>query len=36
MLGKDSVLRVNRNFLEKPFDPDKLLKRVRDYLDGPA
>lgn len=36
MLGKDSVLRVNENFLEKPFDPDKLLRRVRDYLDAPG
>jgi two-component system, cell cycle sensor histidine kinase and response regulator CckA len=36
MLGRDSVLRENENFLEKPFDPDKLLRRVRDYLDTPA
>jgi signal transduction histidine kinase/response regulator RpfG family c-di-GMP phosphodiesterase len=36
MLGQDSVLRVNENFLEKPFDPDKLLQRVREYLDAPA
>jgi CheY-like chemotaxis protein len=34
MLGKDSVLRVNGNFLEKPCEPDKLLQRVRDQLDA--
>ena len=34
MLGKDSVLRVNGNFLEKPCEPDKLLQRVRDHLDA--
>ena len=34
MLGESSPLRNNPNFLEKPFDPYKLLKRVRDCLDG--
>jgi PAS domain S-box-containing protein len=34
MLGKDSPLRDNPNFLEKPFDSHKLLKQVRDCLDG--
>ena len=34
MLGRNSVLRDNENFLEKPFDPDKLLRRVREILDA--
>ena len=34
MLGEGSPLRNNPNFLEKPFDAYKLLKRVRDCLDG--
>jgi PAS domain S-box-containing protein len=34
MLGENSPLRNNPNFLEKPFDSHKLLKRVRDCLDG--
>ena len=34
MLGAGSPLRDNPNFLEKPFDSHKLLKRVRDCLDG--
>jgi two-component system cell cycle sensor histidine kinase/response regulator CckA len=34
MLGKDSPLRDNPNFLAKPFDFHKLLKQVRDCLDG--
>ncbi len=34
MLGENSLLRDNPNFLEKPFDPHKLLKQVRDCLDG--
>jgi len=34
MLGDGSPLRDNPNFLEKPFDSHKLLKRVRDCLDG--
>jgi len=33
MLGEGSPLRNNPNFLEKPFDAHKLLKRVRDCLD---
>jgi signal transduction histidine kinase/ActR/RegA family two-component response regulator len=34
MLGTDSVLRVNGNFLEKPFAPDELLRRIRAQFDG--
>jgi PAS domain S-box-containing protein len=34
MLGESSPLRNNPNFLEKPFDAYKLLKHVRDCLDG--
>jgi PAS domain S-box-containing protein len=34
MLGENSPLRDNPNFMEKPFDPHKLLKQVRDCLDG--
>jgi two-component system, cell cycle sensor histidine kinase and response regulator CckA len=34
MLGENSPLRNNPNFLEKPFISHKLLKRVRECLDG--
>ncbi len=34
MLGENSPLRDNPNFMEKPFDSNKLLKQVRDCLDG--
>jgi two-component system cell cycle sensor histidine kinase/response regulator CckA len=34
MLGEGSPLRNNPNFLEKPFESYRLLKRVRDCLDG--
>jgi two-component system cell cycle sensor histidine kinase/response regulator CckA len=34
MLGKNSPVRSDSNFLEKPFQPKKLLQRVRDCLDG--
>jgi two-component system cell cycle sensor histidine kinase/response regulator CckA len=34
MLGKDSFLRENGNFLEKPFKRNKLLQKVRDCLDA--
>ncbi len=33
LLGKDSPLRDNEKFLEKPFEPVKLLQKVRDCLD---
>jgi two-component system cell cycle sensor histidine kinase/response regulator CckA len=34
ILGKDSPLRNNEIFLQKPFSLDKLLSRVRDCLDA--
>ena len=34
MLGENSPLRDNPNFMEKPFGPHKHLKQVRDCLDG--
>src|SRR4029077_11765862 len=33
VLGTNSPLRNNRNFLEKPFDPVRFLQRVRSCLD---
>jgi CheY-like chemotaxis protein len=33
VLGSDSPLRNNQNFLEKPFDPNSFLQRVRLCLD---
>ena len=33
MLGADSALRVNGNFMEKPFAPDELLRRIRAQFD---
>jgi CheY-like chemotaxis protein len=33
MLGPDSVLRVNGNFMEKPFTQDELLRRIRAQFD---
>ncbi len=34
VLGVDSPLREKVNFLEKPFDPNTLLHRVRECLDA--
>ncbi len=34
MLGDNSPLRDNPNFMEKPFAPQKLLQQVRNCLDG--
>jgi PAS domain S-box-containing protein len=34
MLGENSPLRDNPNFMEKPFGLHQLLKQVRDCLDG--
>jgi CheY-like chemotaxis protein len=34
MLGENSPLRLDGNFLEKPFVPTKFLQRVRDVLDA--
>ncbi len=31
--GKDSTLRDHESFLEKPFDPAKLLRIIRDCAD---
>jgi PAS domain S-box-containing protein len=36
MLGENSPLRDNPNFMEKPFSPHMLLQHVRDCLDGLA
>jgi PAS domain S-box-containing protein len=36
MLGENSPLRDNPNFMEKPFGLHQLLKQVRDCLDGVA
>jgi CheY-like chemotaxis protein len=33
VLGRDSPLRTSVNFVEKPFDVDVLLRRIRDCLD---
>jgi two-component system, cell cycle sensor histidine kinase and response regulator CckA len=35
MLGEDTPLRNNPNFLEKPFDPQTFLQHVRSCLDAP-
>ncbi|MBU6409673.1 MAG: response regulator, partial [Verrucomicrobia bacterium] len=35
MLGENSPLRHNANFLEKPFEPQRLLQCVRESLDAP-
>jgi two-component system, cell cycle sensor histidine kinase and response regulator CckA len=34
VLGPDSPLRNNVNFVEKPFDVEVLLRRVRQCLDS--
>jgi len=34
MLGGDFVLRGSYNFLQKPYNPSKLVRLVRDCLDG--
>jgi two-component system cell cycle sensor histidine kinase/response regulator CckA len=33
-LGNDAQLRRNPNFIEKPFAPDKLLRKIRACLDS--
>ena len=35
LLGKDARLRRSPNFIEKPFAPDKLLRKIRACLDSP-
>ena len=34
VVGTDMVLREGLNFLQKPYNPRKLAKAVRDCLDG--
>ena len=34
VLGDNSPLRNNPNFMEKPFEPHKFIQRVRGCLDG--
>jgi hypothetical protein len=34
MPGKDFPLRYDERFLEKPFEPVKLLQKVRDCADA--
>jgi len=34
IVGKDFVLRAGLNFLQKPYDPEKLALVVRDCLDA--
>lgn len=34
VLGADFVLRGNYNFLQKPYNPSKLIRLVRDCIDG--
>jgi two-component system, cell cycle sensor histidine kinase and response regulator CckA len=34
VVGSDMVLREGLNFLQKPYNPGKLAKAVRDCLDG--
>jgi two-component system cell cycle sensor histidine kinase/response regulator CckA len=33
-LGNDAALRKKPNFIEKPFQPDELLRRIRQCLDA--
>ncbi|MBV8216046.1 MAG: response regulator [Verrucomicrobia bacterium] len=34
ILGNDALLRGNPNFIEKPFAPEKLVRKIRACLDG--
>jgi DNA-binding NtrC family response regulator len=34
VLGNDAQLRRDPNFIEKPFAPDKLLRKIRACLDS--
>jgi len=35
ILGGHRVLDRNTPFIEKPFDPDRLLSKVREVLEAP-
>jgi len=34
ILGNDALLRQNSNFIEKPFTPEELVRKIRACLDS--
>jgi DNA-binding NtrC family response regulator len=34
ILGNDALLRQNPNFIEKPFAPEDLVRKIRTCLDS--
>ena len=36
LVGRDALLQDGKNFLPKPYNPDKLARTVRKCLDNPA
>jgi DNA-binding response OmpR family regulator len=34
ILGNDALLRQNPNFIEKPFAPEELVRKIRACLDS--